>query len=203
MKAPKAIMDFVKFTIANLLEFAANVVAKMNGNPDFPTPDVPVAILTTAIDKLQKAAIDADGGGLVAHKKQSLAKQELIGLLKVQTAYVNRIAKSDVVIILNSGFHLSKQPDPKELLLFWAERGLNPGDVTVGCKAIKGAVAYQWDYCVKEELPGEDDWKLAGISAQRRMGMQNLEERKTVWFRYRGITRAGMMPWRDAIRIVV
>jgi hypothetical protein len=203
MKARKAIMDFIRFTVALLIEFAINVVAKMNGNPDFNNPDIPLTDLSAAITKLSDAVVAADAGGRFQHELMYKAKKELISLLRDETAYVNRISKGDTAKIVGSGFHLSKAPAPRTILEFWAENGLNPGEVMVGCKRIIGAKAYIWEWVQMETLPDEESWKPAGVSVQRRMSLQNLEIKKTAWFRFCGVTRYGMLPWSEPIKILV
>lgn len=100
----KLSLAFAKLPDADVAAFALNVVEKMNDNPGFPTPLVPLSELTNARATFQNGLALAMGGGLLATATKNAARLTLINLLRQQAAYVQSLAGADLPLLLSSGF---------------------------------------------------------------------------------------------------
>jgi hypothetical protein len=199
MRTIKVVLDFVRLAVILLVEFAKNVVVKMTGNPSFPNPDPSLAEITSAVNELETAITNADGGGKLLKAQMRQAAKKLRDLLRKLAAYVDHIADHDETVILSSGFHTSKRPDPTLRPEFWARAGVNSGTIVAGHKAIKKAKAYIWQINVSEDPYSEEGWVFVGFSTQSRCVLSNLEVGKAVWFRCCAITSAGLTPYSDPV----
>ena len=66
MTTTKALLDFVSFPLKTKLIFFRIVLARLTNNPNFPTPDIPLAILKVAVDNFELAILAADDGSHTA-----------------------------------------------------------------------------------------------------------------------------------------
>jgi len=202
MKKSKVLLRFVKFSIALKIEFFRNIIIKMKDNENFITPDVPLEELTTLVDKLESDFIDSQSGAhyaLAEMRKSNLAANEGF---RAQAAYVDRIAKGDEAIILNSGFTSTKQPNPANRPLFRAKAGERPGEVNLHCKAISGAKSYAWQYCKDPLSDDGSTFIYAGVSTRASFKVTNLTSLVKYWFRVSAVTSKGMLAWSYPIMMV-
>jgi hypothetical protein len=87
---------------------AKKVVTHMTGNTVYPTPDVPLASITTAADELVVAITNADGGTVMDTAIMHQKSEVLVDLVRNQCKYVNRTANGNEVDLLSSGYDLNK-----------------------------------------------------------------------------------------------
>ncbi len=133
---------------ANLAAFGREVHNAMNGNPDFPNPDVPMTDLAAMVAELE-AQIDASyHGDLMAKARQQRARRDLTAALRKMARYVNHIAYGNEALILKSGFPLAgvpvrhkeaqmEQPRVEDVRVL-----SDGGGVAFKVSAVKGAVCY-------------------------------------------------------------
>jgi len=200
----KPLIDFSAYYVAALIIKARNIVTKMTGNPDFPTPDPALADITTLIDELEKLVILAADGSHSAHDSMIAKRKELELILRSLGLYVDKIAQGDILIIDRSGFEINKDTSRGNKADFWIDRGGFPGEIECGCARIKRSHSYVWQYYVSETAPTDATvWVLAGVSTQIKMTITDLDSGKKVWIRYCGVLPEGMTPWSKALDIIV
>lgn len=195
MKKVKVIINFVRMTVSNIIEFARNTVTKMTGNSNFPTPDVPLAQITTGANTLETKYNAAAGGGKQQKAEMRAARKALDDLLRKQALYVERIAGGNEAVILGSGFHTSKQPVPALHPEFTVMSGELEGEVVLKHKAVKGARAWVWQYC--PDPLNANPWVQAGISTQASFKVKELPAGRKYWFRASYVSAAGQSEWCD------
>ncbi|MDD5570971.1 MAG: fibronectin type III domain-containing protein [Bacteroidales bacterium] len=202
MKAIKVLLDFVRLSVPAKVEFGRNTVTKMGAAGVFPTPDVTYAILTTACNNLETAFNNAQGGG--KHKTALLhqAEKEWDRLMHIQATYVDRISAGNEATVLSAGFHPSHQPIPRMKDDFSVVHGEQTGVVVLKCKAIRGRVAWVWEYC-EDPVPAEDGWKKAGTSLQSIFEMSDLKPFTRYWFRVACVLKEGQQDWKEPVSIIV
>lgn len=200
----KVVLDFLKFSVAEKIVFYRNVITGMTGNPHFATPDVPPATLTTVLTAFEQAADEAGDGARTSMARRNQAEEAADDAFRKEAMYVERIADGDAAIILSSGFHHSKQPEPAQRPQFEVEAGANNGEIILTRKAHPGAKSYIWQYCIGS-LPvnGDGNWIFAGASTQSKYVISNLESGSKCWFRVAAVTIDGMAPWADPVMKVV
>lgn len=203
-KKKKVVRDYTTYSAPGLHAFGSNVVSDMTANAlMFPTPDVPLDDLQTALDDFQLKIVAASGGGPVQTAEMHKARQKVEGMLHLNGLYVDRIAQGDITIMLSSGYHVSKDPVRGPKPEFWVEMGPRPGEVLLGCKALRQAGAYIWMMNPEDDPADEANWKNVGYSTQAKGCITDLDSGTRIWFRYCAITRYGLTPPSDPIRILV
>jgi hypothetical protein len=202
MKKIKVLLDFIKFTIIEKINFYRNVNEKMTDNPNFPNPDVPMAEATIAVNKLEAAQLAALGGDRTAIAFMHKCEEEADEVFRKQADYVNRVGNGDEAILLGSGFHISKEPTPRQVPEFSVKLGEKPGSVLLKRHAVPGAKSYIWQKCIGE-LPATDDgWTLAGVSSQASYDVEGLPSAVRAWFRVAVVTSEGTSSFSVAISVV-
>lgn len=203
MKKNTVVLDFMKFSVPDKIVFGRTVITKMSPIALFAIPDVAYATVTAILNKLEGYYISSRSGD---HEQNALMHQEeeqFNGAFRKLGYNVDRVADGDESIILSAGFHLAKQPIPSEKPEFSVEAGEVPGTILLHRKAVAGAAAYLWQYCVGTEVPDDDKWLLAGCTTQVSFEMKGLTSATKALFRVAAIAPAGMQPFTDAIMKVV
>jgi len=153
-------------------------VTSMTGNPSFPAPDPALAVVTTAVDALETAFDNADGGGTaetaIVHEKETIVDK----LLTKLGTHVEGIANDDpdnaASIVLSAGMDLKKPAaplgpvsPPENLRTVFHD---TPQQIKLKCKRPKGAVAHIWEVVEGSPpspgpgplaAPPANDWKPA------------------------------------------
>lgn len=108
----KAVFD-LGMPIPQKLQRTQDIIDKMGMNiTTFPTPSPPLADVQLAKDNLEKAYTIALDGGRTAKGEQRQMNDNLNNALRPLRDYVNEVANGDEVIVLKSGFGISKLPSP-------------------------------------------------------------------------------------------
>ncbi|MBI4945224.1 MAG: fibronectin type III domain-containing protein [Bacteroidetes bacterium] len=195
MRKVKVIINFLRIAVPSLIEFARNVVTKMTGNTNFPTPDVPPAQITAAAGALETKYNAAQGGGKQQTADMHQARKALEDLLHKQGLYVERIANGNEAIILGSGYGTSKQPAPALHPDFTVVNGKHEGEMILKHKAVKGAAAWVWELC--PDPLADEKWVVAGYSSQTTFTAKGLKPGTKYWFRAAYIAKDGLSQWCD------
>ena len=103
MKKLKVILDFVRYAIAEKIEFYRNIVARLTDNSFFPNPDEPLADVKQAVDKLEAEFLASRDGSHTAIASMRSYEKVVDRLFHNLAAYVDRMANGDEVKILSSG----------------------------------------------------------------------------------------------------
>ena len=183
MKKTVVVLDFIRIPVPEKFGRGLNVTESMTGNPNFPSPDVPLADLTEATTLLETSYVAGLSGDrqkkAVMHRAEAAWNQ----LMRDQAKYVDRIAKGDRAIILSAGFNVSKQPDPRKRPEFSVVRGEKPGSVILHCKAMQEAYSYVWQYCKVTLAETETEWTFGNATGKATATLYNLTPSLKYWFR--------------------
>lgn len=203
MKKSRVILDFIRFSVAEKIMFFRNVISLMTGNTSFATPDVPLTEAKTVVDTLETDQAAAKSGAHVMVSKMRKSEEVADNVFRKLARYVDRIADGNETIILGSGFHVSKQPEPSVREAFEVEAGDNPTEIVLIRKAQPGARSYVWQYCIGALPTNGIPWVFAGASTQARYVIRELESGAKCWFRVAAVTATGQGPWSDPVMKVV
>ena len=195
MKKSKVLLNFVKFTIAEKIAFFSNIITRMTDNTQFVTPDYPLSDANAVVNALSADNVAAKSGDHLLIAKMHQTEEEAVKIFRKLAMYVDRIADGDPVIILSSGFEISKQPEASNRELFVVEPGRFSGEMALTRKAQTGAKSYIWQYCAGALPTDEAAWVFAGASAQSTYTIKNLESGSKYWFRVAAVTIKGMEPF--------
>lgn len=203
MKRVKALLDFFRFPVAEKIVFFKNVNEKMDNNPYFLTPDVPLADARAQVIKLEAATLEAQSGSHVAIAIMHEIEETTCSMFRKQAAYVDRIADGNEAIVISSGFHASKQPTPSSRPDFTVENSVATGTVSLSRKAVDGSKSYIWQ-TAKDTLPDtEDGWTSASVTTKASGEINGLTPNTKYWFRGATVKTDGISDYTNPIMIVV
>ena len=140
-------LDFIKLPIPAKIEFVRDRVVDMTGNANFPTPDVPLATITTAVDDLETKHLAAQGGGAAQTQAQDASEEALDDLMRDEAGYVTRIADGSTVIITSAGFdftqtELSPVAVPAKVEKLKLTHSDQAGTIITNCDPVENAKGY-------------------------------------------------------------
>ncbi|MBI4929812.1 MAG: hypothetical protein HY841_03550 [Bacteroidetes bacterium] len=140
-------LDFILLSVAPKIQFVRDRVNDMTGNANFPTPDVALAIITTAVNDLETKFNLAQGGGPAQTAAQDASEEALDDLMREEAGYVTRIADGDVVKITSAGFTATQTepspiaiPDKVQNLIL--KHGSQSGTILTTCDPVEHAKGY-------------------------------------------------------------
>jgi hypothetical protein len=146
----KITLGFGKYTEANLQVIAQAIQTAMTGNANFPTPTPTLAAFQTSISDYATALSAAKEGGKTNVAIKNQKKEELIAVLIALANYVTFTANGDEVMIVSSGFPVTKQREPMPPLgkpeILKLEDGANPGGLTITIAGMKAAKTFLYQY---------------------------------------------------------
>ncbi len=173
------------------------MVTSMTGNPSFPTPNPPLATITTNVNALEVASIAAAGGG-PDDTANMHAKEALLDLsVKLLGAYVEGIANATPItaeaIILSAGMEVKGQNSPSAIDFDVQSTG-NPGELKVIRKAVSRGT-YEFHMCT--DPTNEANWQKIYRGTRGRIVKTGLTSATRYYFRAMAIDKNGESPWSD------
>jgi hypothetical protein len=175
-------------SLADFIAYARNIVVKLTGNADFPSPEPTLAEVTASLDELDEANQAAlDGGStpiLIREQKYAAAKK----LITELGAYVEFKAKGDVLKIASTGFDHRKEPQPlpplEQVMGLVAIPNVIHGMVDLRWKKVTGAKIYA--VSITDNIAG-NNFTLIGKSSKTKFSATGLESGKQYWFKVMAI----------------
>jgi len=185
-----------------LLTYAGNIVKSMTGNPHFPNPSPPLATLGAAIVTLSAAESATLTGTKGAVAQRNTAKAALVLLLQELRGNVQTAADADIengaAIIQSAGIALRKTP-VRGKRVFNAEPGPTTGSVKLVAGAAARRASYEWEY----SSDGGKTWVAATPTLQATTVVSGLPAGTPMLFRYRGVTKTGVVDWSAPVSLLV
>jgi hypothetical protein len=203
MKISKPVFDFVQYPIVEKISFFRHVNSKLYGNPLYPTPDIPAAEATAAVDILEAAMQAAKDGGATAVSAMHDAAERADMNYRYLAHYVERIAAGDETSILSSGFHVSKQPVIKPKAELAALDGEHSGDVKLVGKAKERGAAYRWQMSKESDDGTYGVWIDIGTSTRATFLVSGLQIMKRYKFRYAVVTPDGTSDYCEPVSKII
>lgn len=195
----KAKLSLSRRTPAEKLALGRSIVSKMTANNSFPNPIPTMSDLTTALDNLEVALIEAADGG---RSKLSVRRQrvaELDNLLRRLSLWVENVADGNESLILSVGLEVKRAASPIGLpLMPEGLRASLPGPhgmVYLSWKAVKGAYTYELQM-LQGDAPNGDWTKLTNLTRSFYM-VEGLASGQQYWFRVSATGTAGTSGWSD------
>ena len=152
---------------------------------------MPLASIKTVIDDLENALLAAKDGAHSAIAIRNDKEVVVDELFRDLAAYINTLANGDETIIIQSGFHASKQPiahQKPEIAVF---DGPHSGSVLLKIKAIEAAVTYIWQY-IQEATPNSASvWITVNTSTVAHFQIDHLIPGVAYSFGYASISSDG------------
>jgi hypothetical protein len=188
--------------VSLLITYAQGIVTSMTGNPSFPSPNPPLATVSSAILDLgtaETAALKrAKGAATLRNEKRTV----LIGLLEQVRAYVQSVSdlslENGASIIQSAGLAVRKSPT-RAAPSFHAKQGAVSGEAKVVAPSAGHRSSYEWEY----STDGGKTWIAMPPTIQAKTTLDGLTPGSTVQFRYRAVTKAGAGDWSQPTAILM
>jgi hypothetical protein len=197
MRIQKVLIDFSRFTDAELDQQAQAIVVAMTGNPHFLTPAPPLADVSDAIEDYQIALSNAASGDHAAVELKDQKRAALEEVLRQLGLYVEVQSNGDAAIMLSSGFHISKDPSPVGPLPKPTGFEIKPqgkGEIKLVLDKIDGARIYQFEY----KQTAASEW-INEMSTKTKLMLTGLESGKQYDFRVLPIGTSDIREYSDEI----
>ena len=198
MKSIKVGLDGL--TALDKVAKALFIEGKLTGNPNFTTPQPPVADITTARETLEMAIAAALNGGRDATFAKNTAEAELDELLVQEAGYVVSIAGGDEAMILSAGFDVRKParpigPLPKVANLH-ADLTDQIAEILADWDVTRGAHEYEVQRNSGDPAV-EAGWQMIAFTTRSKFLDTRLASGSTHWYRVRARGTAGDGPFSD------
>jgi hypothetical protein len=195
IKAPKPDLPFIVFVQA-VHDHLVNNVYVTSTNPS-------LAIFLQDIAAYQSSQTAAAGRGKGAAKLRNAKRKKVKDDLKhirdsVQTVVDQQTSLADAQAVAESAFMSIKQVAPRskpELAVTIA--GL-PGVVKLDAKAVAREASYYWQY----SLDGRS-WTSVPETLKHVTVISGLTSATVYYFRFRALTRKGMLDWSQVVSLLV
>lgn len=203
MRKVRLVLDFIKLSIAEKIEFGRNVEGKVKENPKFSTLNVPLSEMKAINDLLEARSVASMSGGKEETFLLHQTEAEWDDLMRKVARDIERIADGDGAVMLNAGFNLAKQPNPGKRPEFSVELGDKPGTVWLRHISVSGAKSYVWQFYIGNLPEHESDWSIAQITTRASVLLEGLTSMSKYWFRVAVVTPQGTSAFSDPIMQVV
>lgn len=195
---------FEDYSDSGLYTKSSQILTAMTGNPHFTTPVPALTVLQQAIDDFDAELQKGDGGSFESALKNQ-KRDGLIDVLHSLGRYVDFEVDGDEVIILSSGFSVTKtresRPPVAPVSNLKVTDGVNPGEVVVSFKRDPSATGYNCQFTT-DPMGAGSDWQ-SQYSSTSKMVVGNLESGKAYWFRIVTLGRKDQQAMSDPVKRVV
>lgn len=183
---------------------ASTIYTNMVGNPNFPDPTPSMAEFHTAIVQLEGAIVAALDRGRTAIVLKNTAEKKLSEMITRLAAYVNSVCMGDAAMILSSGFHLSKRPEPISKIPA-------PRYARVKATAFRSQLLIKWEpvsgaiaYVVEEAVAAntiDASWQHVEVTTNASLVLNDRRQDEPHAFRIRAVGRRVQSAYADTYYI--
>jgi hypothetical protein len=208
-KLIKAALDYGKKLPEQLLGDGYAVVTGLNGNPNFTTLPVDLALLKSMLDAYAVTIGEARDGGKKAIALRNKQGEDIIRMLRQLATYVELNCKDDMDTFLSSGFkprstnRATPQPLAQPMILN-LDQG-NSGELLVSIQGVRKAKHYELHYGpvgAGGATPGS--WVTLTLPNARTATVGGLTPGTTYAFQVRAYGVVGYTEWSNsAIRMCI
>ncbi len=197
-------LGFTDLPIDKKISTAKKVTGKMAGNPNFPSPTVPLITVNAAIDALVQAQKAIPGGPKATSLRNTRVK-ELEYLMRQLQAYVENVAKGDPNIVLSSGMDVRDPKLPLGILAApdWvnAKNAAEVGHVWLRWKTVKKRLYYHVEWSTDPNLPGE--WPNSTVVSKSKALISGLTPGERYYFRIATCSSKGFFGYSKVVTLRV
>jgi len=188
--------------VLQLLAYARAILAAMNGNAHFPSPNPPLSKVTASCNGLDaaQAATKTRAPGSIAAR--DAARTQLVADLHTLTGYVQQTADANLELseaIITSASLAVRRSAARVKPAFAVKLGPVSGSAHLVVKAAGGRGSYEWAY----STDGGKTWVDAPPTTQAKATITGLPVATTVQFRFRAIVKTGPTDWSQPLSLVV
>jgi hypothetical protein len=199
MKALKVILNRPR-AVGHFMTFSRFVASRMEANPYFPSPPLPIATLEAHITELETAhalMLSQRKTKKARDAKLSAVVMDLLMLaMYVQTVAVKSSTDAEA-IVASAGMSIKRFPGPGKVA-FAVKQGKLSGTVELVVRHPGGNATFYWQRSADGTTwIDEEDAVIANTT------IEGLTPGQYYWFRYRVRTSAGLGNWSQVLTLLV
>jgi len=195
-------LNFSRISVRDKVTLVRQIIAAMEGNPHFPTPQPPLAALTTGADGLEQAEAEVQAVRQEGKTKTTIRngkEDELDRLVAQAVGYVTMVSGGDEAIIQSAGMDVRAAPGvsvaPSQPQGLVATAGDHDGTMDLSWDPVLEAASYVIE--TSADPPTATTWQHQGISTRSSFTVQGLTSGARLWFRVAAVNASGQSPWSD------
>ena len=200
---PKVKLNISRLSTTQKIARCRQIAGAMSGNTNFPNPNPGLPALTSAIDDVETAFLDAQAARQEAKAKTSILSDKdfvLNGLMAQLSAHVESVAGGDESKIRSAGMDTKAAPSspteiPEPPANLSATAGDRDGEIDLGWEAVSGAKSYVLERSTDPVTA--TSWTHAGVSTKSSQTIGGLASGTRYWFRVAAINGLGQSGWSD------
>lgn len=199
----EVVLKWGRLSVLEKISNASFIVSKMTTNAaTFPTPDPPLADISTAISEVAAAENEAKQGGTDRITLRDAKLKTLQSLMNRQVLYVQSVTLGDEVLTDLAGMEVKSNPTPwpipEKPQNFRATPGKFQGSVYLICNSVQYKKLYVFEMWV-DDGNGGGQWQPIATQGKRNYTHEGLERGKTYRFRVRASNSAGPGPYSNEV----
>lgn len=185
MNNVKALFGFKAYSDPKLLNETRTVISFMKDNTNYQNPKPSISDVELAYKEFLEKYVAARNGDRVKIAEKNISRTELLSTMRDLCTYVNITAKNSRIVLLGSGFKISKETKEVrkmgKLKNFMVIQGDNKDEIKVSCSHVINAVSYTFQ-CTKG-LPFESEIVQDQIVTTSKTVFDNLTKGVEYYFR--------------------
>ena len=198
----KVKLDFKRLPVSDKIVRAQQILKNLSNNPDFPTPNPPLADVTAAIQLLETKVVSAQAArqsAQAATAEQNDAEDALDRLIDQIGAYIESVSGGDETKIISAGVSVrSSTSAPRELtapLSLAATEGDHDGEIELHWDRVPPARSYVIER--SPDPPTDSSWVHEKVVTASSTTISGLTRGAKYWFRVAAIGASGQSGWSD------
>jgi len=198
---------FVRMPDEKLLRLSDVVYRSMVDNSFFPEPYLSIEELDRAKSNFLKyLALSRASRSLYDIALKNQARKELKRVLKGMAHYVNQTADGSLIVLLSSGFEITKYrkriPSPKQIGYLRVKDGRNSGQMLLTFQSQPRVKLYEYRYSTDMDENGEIVWgdKVHITTTSRNNLIAPVVPGQVYFLSARAINTRGIGDWCDPVK---
>jgi len=196
-------LDFKGLAPADKIIRAEQIVASLTGNPNFPTPNPPLAMVTNAINTLRTSIVDAQKARQESQAKtadQNRNEDTLDQIMRQLAAYIENVSGDDEAKIRSAGVSIRAAATPATDPLtapsgLSATEGDHEGEIDLHWNSVKRARSYIVEHSA--DPPSDTSWSQSQVVVASSATVSGLTRGAKHWFRVAAVGSVGQSGWSD------
>jgi hypothetical protein len=192
-------LGIAKLNSADLIFYCISIQNKMKSNAHLPNPTPSLTQIDAKCESLKELDIQGQSGDRTAIVGRNAAAEQLKKLLRTLSLYIALVADGNGVVILSSGYEISREPSPPAPLskpaALLAKRSDREGQVKLKWVPVRNAVNCQIEITTTEPTDSQAKWESVGVTSKSKFVVEDLTPGTYYWFRIKAFGRRHESPY--------
>lgn len=197
----KVKLDFKRLPLADKIIKSRQIVANLTDNPDFPTPNPPLAHITTSIDALEAKVVETQAARQAARAltaEQNDMEDQLDREIDQLGGHIESASGGDEAKIIAAGVSVRATATSREVgapAAFSLTEGDHNRELKSHWDRVEGARSYVLERSL--DPPTETSWVHEKVVTTSSTTITGLTSGVRYWFRVAAVGKGGQSGWSD------